>query len=209
MKQRRYFLDFEKETAWLNQMAAAGHVLQDKAGAVYTFSQDDTKDAVVHIDYQPTMGRCEYTNYLATFYDVGWQIVHGKHSAGPKYFVAIAPTCDHAMFQNQGKAQRYARAISERITILLPLAVVAIILWAQGTLWSASESWYQTPGLWDKQGAEFLGSFIFETVFVIARVGVPSVSVGVCLYMLVSLVYQSLLYRQAVADFRKFHTAGV
>jgi len=83
---------------------------------------------------------------------------------------------------------------------LIPLLVVVVLLWSNGSLLTAPQEWYVTPGLWDKQGAEFVGSFAFESLFVLFRVGGPMLLLGVCLYSLAAVIYQSTLYNKASAQ---------
>lgn len=198
MKHRKYFLNFAKEEAWLNELARGGHLLSHKSGTVYKFTRAPAAESRVHIDYQPTMGRCDYTNYLAGYYEAGWQIVHGSHSAGPKYFTTKSAQPGHkAATDPLPTAQRYARSITVQTALLIPLLIVSCILWAQGTLWPSTDQWYMTPGLWDKQGAELFTAIMFETLFVALRMGTPILLVGGCLWIVAAVAYQSLLYRKA------------
>lgn len=198
MKHRKYFLNFAKEEAWLNEMARDGHLLSHKSGTVYTFTRAQAAESRVHIDYQPTMGRCDYTNYLAAYYEAGWQIVHGSHSAGAKYFITNSAQPGHnAATDSPSTAPRYARSITVQTALLIPLLVVCCILWAQGALWPSTDQWYMTPGLWDKQGAELFTAITFETLFVTLRMGIPILLIGGCLWTVAAIAYQSLLYRKA------------
>ena len=63
--------------------------------------------------------------------------------------------------------------------------------------------WYQTPGLWDKHGMDFVGSFLFETVFVVLpRVGAGAILVIFTVLCLGGAVYQWALYRSRTSPRR-------
>jgi predicted signal transduction protein with EAL and GGDEF domain len=59
--------------------------------------------------------------------------------------------------------------------------------------------WYLTPGLWEMEESLFLSAFLFETPFVILRVGLPLLLVVACVVMVVTAVRQRALYRRAIA----------
>ena len=74
---------------------------------------------------------------------------------------------------------------------------------AGASLLPPPHDWYQTPGLWDKHGMDFVGSFLFETVFVVLpRVGAGAILVIFTVLCLGGAVYQWALYRSRTSPRR-------
>ncbi len=204
MRKLRFFVNFDKEEAWLNRMAAAGSLLT-KARAVYTFVPVTPKSVVVRIDYRPAMSRLDFDDYLKLFEDFGWRHVCGSRSGGPQYFASFSQDANADIFSDQSsKAQRYRRSIAYHAAVLVPFLAVVIALWQQGTIGlgvlGTPRDWYLTPGLWDKQGLEFLASFLFETPFVLLRTAGPFLLPAFCVIITAQIAYQYLLYRRTVTQ---------
>jgi Protein of unknown function (DUF2812). len=197
MKKVKFFLDFDKEESWLNQMADDGFLLT-KAGLAYRFSVIEPKSAVVKVDYRPAMSETDFADYLSLFSDAGWQHQAGSRQGGPQYFASFSGDANAEIFSDaDSRAQRYRRSIATYGLLLLPFVVLLFVLWTQGNLFPAPGDWYLTPGLWDKQGPEFVGAFLFETPFVLVRVIGPLLLIAFCVYLMAVVAYQWNRYRQA------------
>ncbi|MFT2691995.1 DUF2812 domain-containing protein [Clavibacter zhangzhiyongii] len=199
----RFFVDFDKEERWLNEMAAAGRLMR-KHGLVYRATDIVPGSAVVRIDYRPGMSAADFADYRQLFADAGWQHLSGTRSSGIQHFASTTDDADADIFSDaRSRAQRYERAIDVSMIMLLPTVVVVFALMAtEGSgvrqLLSPGE-WYLTPGLWEMEGSRFLGAFLFETVFVVLRVGLPLLLVAAAGVMVATAVYQGVLYRRAIA----------
>jgi len=200
MKKLKVFWNFDKEERWLNEMAAQGQLIS-RAGLRYAFTPFSPSAGVVRVDYRPSMSEEDFADYVRLFHDAGWEHRAGTRRGGGQYFVSFSEEADADIFSDaESKAQRYRRSIAAHTALLIPLLVVVVLLWSNGSLLAAPQEWYVTPGLWDKQGAEFVGSFAFESLFVLFRVGGPMLLLGVCLYSLAAVIYQSTLYNRASAQ---------
>ena len=211
MRTLRFFVDFDKEEAWLNAMAADGHLVTS-TGPVYSFAPVTPGGAVVRIDYRPSMRRVDYDDYVSLFADAGWRHLAGARSGGPQYFASVAPRPDAEIFSDpHSKAQRYRRSIANRSALLLLLLTFVLALTNQGTLGAdvlaSPRDWYLTPGLWDLQGADFVAAFLFETPFVLLRVGGPILLAAGGVVGAVQLAQQCVLYRRATASRRGSSTS--
>lgn len=203
MRKLKFFVNFDKEEAWLNRMATDGHLLT-KVGMFYTFAPITSDGAVVRVDYRSSMKQSDFDDYLRLFEDSGWRHLGGSRHGGPQYFASFSDDANADIFSDAGtKAQRYRRSIAAYGILLLPFFVFALALWTQGTIGSvastAPQDWYLTPGLWDMQGAEFVRAFLFETIFVFFRIGGPLLLVGFGLYLVALMAYQYVLYRRAIS----------
>ena len=207
MKTRKlkFILDFDKEEAWLNQMAAEGYLPVGATGPLYTFEPVEPATAVVRVDYRPPMKRPDFADYVNLFEDSGWRHLAGSHHGGPQYFASFSSDAKTDIFSDTAsKAQRYRRSIAIYGLVSTPVLAVVIALWIQGTIGlrtlTSPKDWYLTPGLWQMQGPEFVGAFLFETIFVLFRIGGPLLLVGFCLYCLTAMAYQTRLHRKAIRD---------
>jgi len=196
----KLFVDFDKEEDWLNHMAAEGHLVR-KAGPLYSFTPIAPGSAVVRIDYRPSMSAADFDDYKSLFSDAGWQHLSGSRTSGNQYFASTGGRGNDEIFSEAGsKAQRYRRALGVNASLTISFLVVLILVWSGSDMFDnlfSPSQWYLTPGLWEKQGWRFLGSFLFETPFVATRLAIPIVLIGGCLAMLGILTYQSILYRRA------------
>ncbi len=203
MKKLNFFVDFDKEETWLNQMAAEGHLLS-KADMSYTFTPIQPGSAVVRIDHRSSMRRDAFDDYLRLFEDAGWQHLEGSKGGGPQYFASFSDDANADIFSDAAsKAQRYRRSIANRLALLIPFLFLIYIAWTLGTggpsTFASPKDWYLTPELWDLQGAEFVGAFLIETPFVLLRVGGPLFLACACVVLAAQITKQYVLYRRAMA----------
>ena len=199
----KFFRNFDKEEAWLNRMAAEGWLLT-KAGLRYRFESAMPGAAVVRVDYQPQMPQSDFDDYVSLFQDSGWRHLHGSRLGGPQYFAstgtgpdAEADSGSEIFSDDDSKAQRYRRSLLAHGGVLLMFLVFSLSLWPLDLLSVPPREWYLTEGLWDMQGLEFLGAFLFETIFVIFRVGIPLAAPVISPYCAAVIAYQGVLYRRA------------
>lgn len=197
VKKTRFFLDFDKEEAWLNRMADDGYLLR-KRGLRYTFAPVAPGTAVVRVDYRSSMKQADFDDYVRLFEDAGWRHLHGARHGGPQYFASQTAGAGADIFSDHAsKAQRYRRSVAAYGAVLVMFLVFSYSLWPPEFLVTSPREWYVTEGLWDMQGAEFLGAFAFESFFVLFRVGVPLSTAGILLYCAAVVAYQSALYARA------------
>lgn len=190
------FLDFDKEEAWLNEMADHGQLLSRKRFR-YHFRPIEPGRAVIRVDFRDRkMSPAEFEDYLTLFADAGWQHLDGSRSGGAQYFASFDAEPDADIFSDpESKAARYRRAIASTSLVLLPLLVVVTILTSRGVFFTPPGEWYLTPGLWEMEGLEFLGHFLFESLFVLLRVGVPLLVLVASGVLLVSMLVRYRLSR--------------
>lgn len=197
MKKLKLFWNFDHEEQWLNEMAGQGHLV-NRVGLRYAFSAIEPGTAVVRVDYRPTMNSEDYADYIRLFEDAGWRHCAGSRSSGRQYFASFTTDARADIFSDtRSKAERYRRSISAHTALLLPLAVFVIIMSTNGTLLPRPQEWYLTPGLWEKEGLDFVGSFAFESLFVLFRVGGPLLILAVGIYAFAAIFYQSRLLNRA------------
>ncbi|MDR1089371.1 MAG: DUF2812 domain-containing protein [Coriobacteriales bacterium] len=168
------FIDVEKEEAWLSDMSVKGWYFRHRGLLGYSFFPGAHGRYHYQIDYRDFKTRDDYLDYLALLQDAGWIHVDGTRWSGTQYFTPENRDATKQLFSdNASKAARYRRLSAAWAMILIicvPLLVSAI---AQGAFTFSAlfnpEQFYYTPGIWEKEGLDFLGALLFETPFALGR----------------------------------------
>lgn len=173
MKKFKFFLSFEKEENWLNQMAMQGYLL-DRKSWNYHFKKADIPNTTFKIDYRKFKNQQDFLDYISMFEDSGWKHITGTKSSGVQYFKKEVTHSDDDIFSDdRSRAGRYKRISDMWLTCELIFVALFIVLKSQGmisiqTLFTPKD-WYLTPGLWELNGVGFLWAFLFETPFALFR----------------------------------------
>ncbi|MFS0646480.1 DUF2812 domain-containing protein [Siminovitchia sp. 179-K 8D1 HS] len=169
----KFFIDFEKEEKWLEQMANDGYHLQNILFG-YQFQKGVPETATIKMDFRKFNKKEDFIDYCTMFEDSGWKHLAGTKSSGFQYFKKIDDTAGDEIFSdNHSKAARYKRVANmffESAISFIPLLVVFYLTDIMNfkALINPKELYF-TPGLWDKTGASFWFSFLFETPFALMR----------------------------------------
>lgn len=172
MKKFKVFYNFQEEEKWLSDMAKNGHILKSYSTfGIYTFAEDKPQALNYKIDYKTFTQKSDYISYLTLFEDAGWQHVWGTKNSGSHYFLPKNGQADAEIFSD-------AESSNKRYKTFFELCVTNLSLWSASVIaiiynydFSFSNFGFLTPGLWDKVGAAFWKSFLFELPFVIGRAG--------------------------------------
>lgn len=174
MRKYKFFVNLEKEEQWLNELAAQGYLLASKSGIRYGFVSGEPGSAVYRIDYRTFKRAADFEDYRMLFEDSGWQHIAGTKGSGAQYFRKRTADLSEDIFSDtDSKAGRFKR-LSEMwlslATSYIPLFVVLLLtdIIDPSVLLHPADLYY-TPGLWEKSGWAFWGSFLFETPFAFFR----------------------------------------
>ncbi len=205
MKVYKFFINFEKEEKWLKSMAQKGWQLCGKTFA-YRFckidpSEIDPSEDEYRIDYQSFRNARDMEDYKLLFKDSGWAHVAGSRYSGVQYFRKINQNSNSDIFSDSAsKALRYKKLSSMWIWLAVPYIPILIALISTKALdFSAiinPKLLYYTPQLWEKTGAEFWKSFLFETPFVCLRLLMLIALPLLVLFSLISYLKAEKLYRK-------------
>jgi len=201
MKKFRLFLNFDKESKWLQQMASKGWQLK-KQGPLYTFEKTEPDTSNIKIDYRYFKSQSDFLEYRTLFEDSGWQHLSGSKFSGNQYFKQISNNSGMDIFSDEfsrtARYKRLANSLLSGLIIFLPLVFVSF---NQGTLgievFTNPRELYLTPGIWDLSGTDFWRAFLFETPFALMRgfSGIFGLLIFLCY---VSLTIKSwMLYKKA------------
>ncbi len=199
----KIFVNFEKEEQYLNEMSLNGFALvKYNSLGVYTFKNIEPKAMNYKVDYRVFKNKMQFEEYVTLFDDAGWEHVYGTKSSGSQYFLPKSNTEQNSdiFSDKESKAERHKRLYAQCVSSFTLMLVYLII-----TMPSASKNyslfdfntWYFTPGIWDKSGSDFWRAFIFETPFVVLRIA-PFV-----VFLILTVVYgvwafkADMLYRKS------------
>ncbi|PES61794.1 hypothetical protein CN507_27610 [Bacillus cereus] len=169
----KFFLDFEKEEKWLEEMVWKGYQLKSNTFG-YKFRIAKPEDATIKIDHRIFNRRKDFINYCTLFEDSGWKHIAGNWWSGTQYFKKVDEESEDDIFSDQmsraGKYKRLSKTFLELAICYLPLLILFMFnnTIDLGAFLNPKDVYY-TPGLWDMHGAAFVGSFLFETPFALMR----------------------------------------
>ncbi len=169
----KFFIDFEKEEKWLEEMAWKGYHLKSNTFG-YKFRIAEPEDATIKIDHRIFNRRSDFINYCTLFEDSGWKHIAGNWWSGTQYFQKVDEESEDDIFSDQmsraGKYKRLSKTFLELAICYLPLLILFMF---NNTIDLGAivnpKGLYYTPGLWDMHGAAFVESFLFETPFALMR----------------------------------------
>lgn len=164
------FTNFEKEEAWLAEMAKTGYKLTNvtMGGYHFNFMPGYSGELTYRIDYRTFRKNMDFDNYRAMFYDFGWLHIAGTKCTGAQYFVKIRPDAGEDIFsENLSRAGRYKRISYMWLSLAIAYIPVTVVFFIQNM--RNNHGLYLTPGLWEMKGLRFLAAFLFETPFAIMR----------------------------------------
>ncbi len=173
MRKFKFFIDFDKEEKWLEEMAAQGYQLVKKSLG-YKFRAAEPEQAIIKIDYRSFKRQEDFMEYCTLFEDSGWQHIAGSRGSGSQYFKKVGGDPHDDIFSDQlsraGKYKRVSKMFKDLAICYMP---VFIALMSTGALDASAmldpQQLYLTEGLWEKSGADFWKSFLFETPFALFR----------------------------------------
>ncbi|SDC55595.1 DUF2812 domain-containing protein [Shouchella lonarensis] len=197
----RYFMDIEKEEAWLNKMREAGYQFVDRGWFTYYFKKVETIDSkTIKIDYKKCRDEQALSTYLQPFQEEGWKRVCGKSDI--HYFEKDDPAASEAIFLNNERIVRgYKKLMNQwRVCATVFLSWIVILL-LTGMVPDVSnpKSFFYTPGLWEKEGAAFLRAFLFELPFALSRMLPPYIIIFVGMLYAFLTVKTYRIYKRMLA----------
>lgn len=173
MRKFKFFLNFDKEEQWLNEMAKQGFQLVNKS-IRYEFQSAPPENTSIKIDYRTFKKKDDFEDYRALFEDCGWKHIAGTKSSGYQYFKNINDNGNEDIFSDAySKACRYKRISEMWIWLASCFIPIFAVLVSTGAIKVKAllnpKLLYYTPGLWEKTGSSFWNAFLFETPFVLFR----------------------------------------
>lgn len=196
MRRFKIFINYDKEEKWLNSMLKKGYELKSTQFG-YKFQHVEPQNNTIRVDYRTFKTSKDFIDYCSLFKDSGWKHIAGTKSSGNQYFKKIGENSEEDIFSdNTSKMERYKRAANSYM--LLALVFIPIFFSILGKyMYININSFYYTPGLWQRSGISFWGGLLFETPFAFCRgfvyFGMPMI---VILAIYFSIRSRMLYYRK-------------
>lgn len=193
-KQFRFFVNFEKEEAWLNQMSHNGwHLRSVSLFNVYSFEKGEPQNRNYRVDCRTFNKKKDLEDYISLFTDCGWVSIDAKMYQYNYYFYTQDPLCSQDIFSDKAsKAQRYLR-FSQAFLFSGAVVMLPYIGLYGSSVFKAYDIGYQTPNLWTMPKEKFISHFLFETPFVVFRAliyGLPIFMFLACTYFVIRFYVQ-------------------
>lgn len=171
MKQYKFFVDLSQEESYLKQMSEQGWRLNKRSiTGRYVFEKQEPKPLSYKIDYRVFNKKKDFLSYISLFEDAGFEHVWGNAYSGHQYFLPKTPDASSEIFSDrESKAQRYKR-LQQNCVYLVIMMIAYLMINVISVDFVISDLFFLTPGLWEKQGAEFWRAFWFEFPFMLMRV---------------------------------------
>ncbi len=169
----KFFIDFEKEEQWLNEMARGGFQLKDVSFG-YSFQSSDPEDSQFRIDHRVFNNKPEFISYCTLFEDSGWKHIAGSQNSGAQYFKRLSESSNVDIFSDElSKAERYKRVSRFWLFFASGMLFFMLVLAATHAVdfraFFNPRMFYLTPNLWERTGEAFWKAFWFETPFALFR----------------------------------------
>ncbi|ARJ51144.1 DUF2812 domain-containing protein [Staphylococcus lutrae] len=162
------FFDPLKEERWLNDQLQQGYRLAKvSVFGNYYFEKTD-ESHIVRLDYQEIYSRQKMNDYLALYESFGWEHVHGYRGGCTNQYWMKAGDKTEVLFSDRESLSNY---YNRWLKYLNGMFLVFFILFMTN-LTQSHFKWdiFLTPGLWEKEGAEFWFAYLFELPFAMMRI---------------------------------------
>jgi len=168
-----FFVDFEKEEKWLEEMASKGYHLKSTSFG-YRFEKGHPEVTTIKKDFRKFKKQEDFLDYRTLFEDSGWKQLVGTKSSGDQYFKKIDDSVSDEIFSdNTSKAARYKRYSNMSFELAFAFLPILVAFYVTDIIdfnvFVNPKELYLTPGLWDKTGSAFWSAFLFETPFALMR----------------------------------------
>lgn len=179
VKTKLFTGNIEKTEKWINQYVEQGFRLEkvDEIWKSFRFVKlpEGERGGQVKIDWRIFQKEEDFRDYIALFEDCGWKHIGGTKASGMQYFERRDEMAgEHIFSDTVSKAERYKRVANMWLSFVIAYLPVLVVFYCMGFLklpqLSNWKDFYYTPGLWEKTGVRFLGSFLFETPFAWGRI---------------------------------------
>ncbi len=194
MKKYRYFVNIDKEEAFLHKMIECGYYLESvSSNFVYNFTKKDIHKEV-KIDYRLQMDDESYNDYITLLKDYGWELISGNKDSRKHYFISTKNSNDDSLFSTE--ESRYNRYKLMRNTYSTSATTAMILYVATHKDSQLTDAWFSTE-LFNLKGIEFVKSFALELPIVLLKL-IPALIVPLAFVWFTFLTFKARqIYKKA------------
>ncbi|PCF87836.1 DUF2812 domain-containing protein [Staphylococcus intermedius] len=166
-KKWKCFFDPVKEEQWLNDQLQQGYRLVKVSVLGNYYFEKTHEPHIVRLDYQEIYSRQKMNDYLSLYESFGWEHVQGYRGGCTNQYWMKAGDETEVLFSDRESLSHYYKRWLRFLEAMFILFFVLFIT-------SLTQNHYNsgiflTPGLWEKQGAEFWHAYLFELPFAMMR----------------------------------------
>lgn len=174
MKKLKVFSNAQKEEQWLNKMLEKGWKLKRiNAFQIYSFEKTSNTEQILRLDCQSFSSEQKFIQYKALYEEFGWVHVGGSQYSTLQYWLN-PNNKDDILFSDQPSEKFYLKRLSKTYgSCALFFLFLTFCIFKNSAQFFHIKDAYYTPGLWNKDGLDFWGAFLFETPIAIFRFGSP------------------------------------
>ena len=174
MKKLKIFSNAQTEEQWLNKMLQKGWQLKCvNAFNMYSFEKTSNKEQILRLDCQSFASDQAFQQYKAIYEEFGWVHVGGSRFSALQYWLNRYSQ-DDSLFSDQSSEKHYLQRLSQTYGACASFFLfITFCVFKNAAQFLNIKDAYYTPGLWDKNGFDFWGAFLFETPLAIFRFGSP------------------------------------
>ncbi|WP_338751323.1 DUF2812 domain-containing protein [Bacillus sp. FJAT-52991] len=171
MKTFKWFLDIRKEEAWLNDQLNKGYELVKRGSlGYYQFQKTTETNQVIKLDFQKYMKKENLNTYVDLYEEFGWKHVAGSRFSSVHYWIKEQDGHDE-LFSDAPSTGAMLQRMASYYFMMFAVLLIFIPSGDGKLIYLNPKDAYLTPGLWEKQGSQFVQSFLFETPFAFMRFG--------------------------------------
>lgn len=194
----RLFWDLNEEENWINTIQTNGYRLVGVRPCLHCYefqalTSTESLNPYTRLDFRDWgMKRRDYQDYRQLFNDSGWQLIAGSRHGGTQYFQQRRETAVRDIFSDEQSRQQSRRRFMRYgyINGYLFLMMFLMLLWENPDVSLFNfRSWYLTPGLWQMPSEWFWKALLFETPFVLFRMGTTFIFFIVGMYYFGRAIY--------------------
>lgn len=180
-KKWRCFFDPVKEEQWLNDQLQQGYRLVKVSVLGHYYFEKTNEPHIVRLDYQEIYSHQKMNDYLALYESFGWEHVQGYRGGWTNQYWMKAGDETDVLFSDRESLSNYYK---RWLKFLGGMLVLFFVLFVTNLTQSHFErDIFLTPGLWEKEGAEFWYAYLFELPFAL----MCFVSYNIYLFFLIPL----------------------
>lgn len=171
MKKFKLFMDIQKEENWLNAMAKKGWLCRHiNSLGIYHFEKTAASEQVIRIDYQSFKNKEAKKRYIELYEEYGWEHLG---STWLHYWLKPADGRDELFSDDASQKAYLHRLLTYYGAMGFFLLLMTFSILNNSSPYKNLKEAYFTPGLWEKEGGQFVFAFLFETPFALMRFGSP------------------------------------
>ncbi|HFI0402840.1 TPA: DUF2812 domain-containing protein [Streptococcus suis] len=182
MKKWKLFTSMTDEEIWINHIQSQGYRLTrvNPWLGIYHFEKYHESPLLVRLDFHEQIKKEDYLEYLSLFEETGWNCLKGSQRCGMHYFQQATTSSSPEIFSDRESLVAVHKRYKQFALTYFSIFLIYFFIFYQSNInngfypWDP-QSWFLTPGLWERDGFSFWFGFLLEMPFALFRSGIISI----------------------------------